>query len=244
MKILTRVYLALAVLFVVLGIVQCHRWPNPPWGIMIGYLFHFVPAILLAMLFVLAATQRKLLHTMCVVLCVFVLGYWAIFTLSAEMWIEATTEIRSVKKYAKVLDDYWASEPHLVSHFPRPIPPDAENVRFSFLPGFLQGGAHIQLCYSTSPDVIDDLYARFAQKKEKSFFGGDASDHANADGGMHTTYFYTGDSEGWDFPEDFEIMVLEAIPSLPGDSSWNHGKSCGVAISRKRNEIVYWAELW
>jgi len=29
-----------------------------------------------------------------------------------------------------------------------------------------------------------------------------------------------------------------------GDAQWNHEESHGVAISKLRNEIVYWAQEW
>ena len=244
MKIRTRIYLVLAVVFAVIGFVQCVRWPRPPFGVAIGYLFHFLPSAAFGTSFALSwKKQRKLLHAILIPLCVLLVMCWSIGTFAAEMFIRATTEVTSVKQYDKVLEDYWSPLPHLVSHFPRPIPPNAENVKFSFLPKFLQGGAHIQLRYSTSPEVIGELYARFAEERTQSFFGGDANDHTNVEGGIPTTFFYTSDSGSWEFPDDFEIMVLEAKPSSSGNS-WNHDKGCGVAISRKRNEIVYWAEYW
>jgi len=241
MKILTRIYLVLAIVFAVIGLVLCLRWPWPPFGVWIGYAFLFVPSILFMVMFALGQTlKNKLLHIIGIPICVLTLGCWSMCILGAEMVIEATTEVTSVKRYEEILDNYWSSSP-LIRYFPRPIPPDAENVKFSFLPKFLQGGSHIQLRYSTSPEEIGKLHAVFAEKKTKSFFGGDTNDHANMKGGLPTTFFYTSDSGDLEFPDDFEILVLQASPQ---DTSWNHGESCGVAISRKRNEIVYWAEYW
>ena len=56
-------------------------------------------------------------------------------------------------------------------------------------------------------------------------------------------------------PDDLEVFVLKAghgyfwklkfdqdRPETLGD--WKNGYSCGIAISRKRNMIVYWMKAW
>jgi hypothetical protein len=43
-------------------------------------------------------------------------------------------------------------------------------------------------------------------------------------------------------PDDFIVYVLEGEPYQPGN--WNHGKLSLVAISQKRNEIIFHAEIW
>lgn len=39
---------------------------------------------------------------------------------------------------------------------------------------------------------------------------------------------------------DFVLFVLHASPS----EEWNHRYESGIAISEKRNEVLYWAEVW
>jgi len=87
------------------------------------------------------------------VFCTVVCGCYGYFAHFFETFIQATTEVTSVGKYERVLENYWRNEylDDLVSPFPKVIPAEATHVRFSFLPGFLQGGAHIQLRYRTSP---------------------------------------------------------------------------------------------
>ena len=163
------------------------------------------------------------------------------------MFISSTSEVTDIKKYEQILDDYWDFNKNLVAHFPRPIPPEANDVKFSFLPPFMQGGAHIQLRYSLPSDTISDLYNRYSEKKTRSFIGGDTNEHMNMKEGMPTTFFYTSGSDNLEFPDDFEIMVFDEVlkeEDRPEGHNWNHGHSHGVAISRTRNEIVYWAESW
>ncbi|MHC4498716.1 MAG: DUF4190 domain-containing protein [Planctomycetota bacterium] len=148
-------------------------------------------------------------------------------------------EITKVSKYSKIRHAPW-HKPELVAHFPEKLPDDAKDVSLSAFPGFLQGGAWFQVKMSLPQDRIDQLFHEFDLKKIKSFQGGGWSDHANSEGGVPTTFFRTGESDYGDFPDDFTIMVLGA----KDEGAWNHGSTYGVAISKLRNEIVYWADDW
>jgi len=69
----------------------------------------------------------------------------------------------------------------------------------------------------------------------------------NSKDGMPTTCFFTSDDGQREFPKDYEIMIFDKVfkdEDRPKGFYWNHGYCHGVAISRKRNEIVYWAECW
>ena len=39
-------------------------------------------------------------------------------------------------------------------------------------------------------------------------------------------------------------LIFDEVRKEKPTGSWNHGHSHGVAISKKRHEIVYWAEVW
>lgn len=241
------IYLILAILFGVVGVVQCVRWSSSG-TITIGYLLNFVPTVAFLVAYGVSRNiSRKAVHIVAIPLCLLALGFWGFVTLGVEMFIDATTEVTDVRKYADILNDYWSYNQDLVSHFPRPIPSDADGVRFSFLPAFLQGGAHIQLRYSSLPNRISELYDHFAAEKTKSFVGGDTNDHMNMKGGMPTTFFYTSGSDSHEFPDDYEIIIFDKVlkeEDRPQGHYWNHGQSHGVAISKERSEIVYWAESW
>jgi hypothetical protein len=132
----------------------------------------------------------------------------------------------------------------LVDHFPAGIPADASLKKFSHFPGFLQGGAHIQLRLRLPAEHIRKLYNEFVAQRTKSFFGGDSNRHMNEKEGMPTTFFMTGDADE-SFPDDYEIMIFDRVlPDSERPPNWNHGRSHGVVISTNRNEIIYWAESW
>ena len=169
------------------------------------------------------------------------------------IWLMLTmfpNKVTKVSKYEEIRHKLWHS-PTLIAHFPDKIPADANDVRLSYFPGFLQGGAWFQVKMTLPEDRISQLFEEFDLKKVKSVHGGGSYDHENSEVGMPTTLFRTSKSDSSDssrnfvgegFPEDFVIMVLGAKDSARG--SWNHGCSYGVAISKFRREIVYWAEDW
>jgi hypothetical protein len=246
MKALNRTYLVLAILFGVVALLQCVRWSSSSGTVSLGYLLTLLPSAAFTGAYLLTAkAPRRRVHLASLALSLLACGVWGFITLGVEMVLKATTEVTNVRKYDEILTNYWASEAELVSHFPQPIPSSADNVRFSFLPAFLQGGAHIQLRYAATARDISELYNRFAVEKTQSFFGGDINDHINATNGMPTTSFHTSPPQGGKFPKDYEVMVFDPVPTNRADGiSWNHGRSHGVAISTNRNEIVFWAESW
>lgn len=154
--------------------------------------------------------------------------------------ILATCEGDFVPKATTSLDDYddvlrnWAST-GLVDHFPRLAPTETEGVVFSSFPGFLQGGGWVQLKIPVSDaelSVIEN-YCK-ARTSEPLQFERD---------GPHEGHVF-GDGV-YSFPHDFQQFVFFAKPYKQGtEHDWNHGSIYGLAISTKRNEVVYWAEAW
>ncbi len=247
MTILARTYLVLAILFGIAGVVQCVRWSE--FGtITVAYLLNFLPMTAFLLAYIAGSKMpRKATHVVVIPLCLAALASWGFLALSVEVFISATAEVTDAGRYDDILEDHWGYDQELVHHFPRPIPSDAQNVRFSFLPSFLQGGAHVQLRYSLPPDAISAVYNRFSKEKTMSFHGGDMTAHMNMPEGMPTTCFYTSDSGDHEFPDDFEIMIFDKVlkeEDRPEGFYWNHGRSHGIAISKTRNEVVYWAEAW
>jgi len=180
---------------------------------------------------------RNLLIVTCLIAAVIAVLYIRVFP----------REIKSVRKYRELKTKLW-HEPDLIEHFPEDIAPNATNSKLSYYPGFLQGGAHFQVRYQLPSHQIEELYVMFKGKGTKIFVGGNTNIHMNEENGMPTTSFYTSDVDGYEgtfFPDDYEIMILDEIPpEVPEGHSWNHGRSHGVAISKTKNEIIYWAELW
>ncbi len=252
MRKLRRVFLFLSLVFLIVGVLQCFKWVK--WTSEISYfalLLNLLPFVMFGGFYLILRKWKKTmwLHASAVVLCICALAFSARLVVRLESFIRARAEVTNIKKYEGILNEYWTEE-HMgyrgmVSHFPRPIPKGAKNVVFSFQPWFMQGGGHIQLRYSTDPKTIRALYEEFSQRKTKSFFGGNRNDHMNVEEGMPTTFFYTNHTDDNEFPDDYEIMIFdEVLKDRPEGFYWNHGRSRGVAISRERNEIVYWAEVW
>jgi hypothetical protein len=162
------------------------------------------------------------------------------------IWVMFPGEVTEVSKYEQIRHKL-SHDPTLIAHFPQAIPGAAEDVHLSYFPGCLQGGAWFQIRMTLPEDRISQLLQQFDVRQIKSFQGGGWRDHANAEGGMPTTSLRTSDSDSrvssgndvqGDFPQDFVVMVLDA------SGNCNHGESYGVAISKAKNQIVYWAEDW
>jgi len=172
--------------------------------------------------------------------------YFMSFVSSCFVVPEITTDISS---YEKIRTEW--SNSGLADHFPSAIPKSATNTRLSYVPGFLQGGAHFQLRITLPPKDVEEIERKYAPLARHKYHGGDRMVHANEPNGVPTTFFYTNadsiskDSMPHDtFPEYFSIYVLKANPAGTTGISWNHGSTAGIAISRQTNEVVYWCESW
>lgn len=153
----------------------------------------------------------------------------------------ASTETNP-KKYSSIITAW--TQTGLVAHFPNPLPPAATNVKLSFVPSFLQGGASFQVRFSLPASDISKLYDDATMTAKDFYDGGGFFKSTGAKtGGLPGTSFLTSDTEKEsDFPADYRIFVFAAQSF--GDNSWNHGKSYGVVISKQRNEVIYFAENW
>ena len=241
MKILRKTFGMLCVIWAVVSVVQCVRMDRSGHPFPVS--FHLVPAGMLCVVYLIlrARTNPRWLCGLGVaILCAAAFAFWGLFTITIESINQATTEVTNVRKYEKILR-YWRPEKpdSIVGHFPDSIPANATTVSFSYFPKFLQGGAHIQLRLALSEATIEGLYKKSSARKIKSFFGGDKLEHMKMKEGIPTTYFFTGDANDLSFPDDYEVM-----PFKKGKKNWHHSNSHGVAISKQRREIVYWAESW
>jgi len=166
----------------------------------------------------------------------FALAIYVYWNLPSVPW---PVVIKDVWRYRQIVHPDGSE---LMNHFPEKIPENAMNVRFYYEPGFLQGGMVCQVRMQLPYEEIKELYYKFAKQKTVWFWGGGKFGPQ----GMPATDFYTGDGDRR-FPDDYGIMILDrVIPEAErkGDYFWNHGSSHGVAISLRREEIIYWAESW
>jgi|GEM_PF-2221986 len=138
------------------------------------------------------------------------------------------------QQYKKIISK--ARSTPLTDHFPRTIPADARNIHLYYNPGPLQAATILQLRYTTTPEQIADLTTRFTPKAIKTISGDDPY--------VMKPTFFTGDRNQspqdtglGSFSPDFQILVLYRDPAHTAEPTYS-----GVAISEKRNEIVYWME--
>lgn len=180
-------------------------------------------------------------------------GISAICIAPAIMSIPAAKEEHIEAKAVAQYDDIIHTPPwqgiDLLRHFPDPIPVEAEHIRFYYCPPFLQGGAVFQLRMRLPAAQIEALYNRFAPFAIHIFEGGYTYNHMMAPYYLPTTHFSsTSDDDEDALPADYAVMVLYDEPGKAGadpqSNSWNHGRNFGVAISKERRDIIYWAEQW
>ena len=230
MKNSSRIYLSLTIFFIALEFYLFIRW-GFIYKINVFNLLILTPSFIFFMAYISEKKSskdlfRKLRLALCIIftiIFVFIFFVLDIFLMN----ICASTNIgvyeKKLKAHSQFTDEY-------VKHFPVPIPDDAKNVKFYYNPGFAQGSTYIQLRYSTSPDIIKELYKKYYKKKTRSYLGGE----------IHSIPFFTSDSNERKFSDDYEFMFLDKNDP----SRWNHGDDYGVAINKKRNEIVYFTVLW
>ena len=164
---MARVYFVLAILAGCIGVAQIVR---------LGFLYQIFNPVLCLIIFLPAIaftasyyTTRKergtLTYLLLANLCLLAIVFSAGMSFFVEGLIVATTENTNTQQYNQIIAERWNPESvtaNLVQHFPQSIPEDAKDVKFSYLPAFLQGGMHIQLRYSTTPEQIETLYKKFS----------------------------------------------------------------------------------
>jgi hypothetical protein len=153
--------------------------------------------------------------------------------------------INDVDSYADIVQTW---EQPLVAHFPNPASLELKKTRFSYFPGFLQGGAHIQLRRALQPEQILEKERKLSQQAILIMRANERDkDQArlNDDEPPPLPAFHVkGDEAVHEFPDNFTLYYLVAQPGTTTGFLWNHGRTAGVAVSMEPPEIVYWAERW
>jgi len=152
-------------------------------------------------------------------------------------------QLRTITDVAKYEELLGRCDARLTGHFPAHIPVEATKRSLSFFPGFLQGGAYLQLRVELPAAEVAREEARMSELAIHVHPSGERSAPPGLLGEIPLPPFYTGDAEpSASFPDEYALYFLLA---QPGDSvPWNHGQTAGIAISQRRSELVYWAESW
>ena len=159
------------------------------------------------------------------------LGFVSLYSFFNIAIAAATTETTDVNKYQRVLRITNYPKNRLTKHFPRVIPDNANNISFRYHPAFMQGGEELILKFETSSVTINQYINDF---KDKVIWTGNINDNPSAFGIIIPGF---GEFGYKSLPEDFIIYVFLS------DNS-NHGELSLVAISKVRNEIIFYAENW
>lgn len=186
---------------------------------------------------------RSLLANLARLLAALVLIY-----LLAAAWLAWEMHVHTdVDDYADYLEE-WSR--YLVAHFPaRPGEAGADPV-VSYFPGFLQGGAHLQLRVRVSPEAARQAEMTLSERAIRVVDPAvpatlDAAEPRSAVDDAPLPPFYAGETDsGRTFPRHFRLFYLVAQPGTTDGFPWNHGRTAGVAVSVQPPEIVYWAERW
>jgi hypothetical protein len=235
----------LALLAAVYGWVHFYQMGS---GIHLSWVFLLFPG---AVMLINYEAKGGNLSVFALALCLALSLFFSLVAVIGQSFRTELAEVTDPKRYSEKLEGYWKSNaPELVAHFPVVIPPDAERVKFYFNPSFLQGGARLYLHYATTSERIQALYEKYSQQRTKEYDLRGKSKLVSVEHQRLLPPFLTGEGdEHWQhFPDDFDIMYFDPfIPEATMAKSgffWNHGEGHGVGISRKRSEIIYWAEYW
>jgi hypothetical protein len=239
-----RLFLIVGVLLLAYGLWMNIQWFSAKPSVTI-YLVNLLPGTSLLFAWYLAS-QNVEKRWEIIVLGIFItaiISFFAIYmNIAAGIVLAATTPDSDAADYLEVREQIGNSE--LIRHFPPTVPDNATNVKFVYFGGFMQGGAYIQLRLQLPQDEIVKRSEEYHSRAKYKFIGGSWTDHVNAPNGVPTTHFHTGETEDGSFPNNYEILVLNAQPEGTSDFQWNHGYSYGVVISLENSEIIYWAEDW
>ena len=121
-------------------------------------------------------------------------------------------ETTNVAAYDSTLKQ-WAGS-GLVAHFPAVVPPHAGNIRFAAFPGFLQGGAYVQLRIQMPAGDVQAIEEQLQNLTTHIYAGGGIFDHYNQDqkNNWPTATFRTSDNPKttFEFPTHYTLYVLSA----------------------------------
>jgi len=109
----------------------------------------------------------------------------------------------------------------------------------------LQGGGWIQVRMTLPTAEVSKIYDD-ATKTAKDFYdGGSRYTSVNSKtNGLPGTSFHTSDSQNYtEFSKDYRVFVF-AAKDAGGTPPFQSGNCYGVVVSKKHNEVIYYAENW
>ena len=239
-----RLLLYIGIFLIVLGLISDILWFSKRPALY-AYLLNLFPGLSLLLTWYLSSryTDKRCVFVGFGTILTIVITVFTIFSnIAGLVVVSAINPVVDSSQYYEVRKQLGDSE--LIKHFPDSIPSNATNVVFYYFGGFMQAGASLQLRIELPKDNIADLQNVYHSKAKYIFYGGYNNDHANMPEGIRTTSFLTSGTDQYLFPDNYEILVLDAQYLGSTGFEWNHGFSYGVVISLEESEIIYWAEDW
>lgn len=206
------------------------KWPQ---------VLNFLPSILLiGTAFIVNKIERgrlAIIITSCVVSLVLFAGL--LFLNGAICFGSSVRPETDPSNYQDVLAVLGYPETGWLQHFPAGIPENAKDESLYWAKGFLQSGTILQLRYVLPKGEIEALLAESLGKaKQVQETGGNYISPVGPND-LVIPSLRAGETGDVNWPKGYKIMTFDG-------KSGNHGFGYGVAISIKRNEVVYWAEYW
>ena len=195
----------------------------PAWGL---WLLLLIPAAVFGGIWILS--RKEILSTKAanivtgVLVPVFLIG-GIVFSLIL-LFRSALATVTDPAYYGKVHSLYKNSE--WTEFFPDTIPEDAENVRFSYYPQFMQGGSEFFLSYNT--DSFPEEW------KEKAVWHGTKEEYEKTEYAKNGLLI-----PRWD---EFSGAELWLIGETGYNGGYNHGKT--AYLLTRDNTVVYYFTEW
>ncbi|OPZ80786.1 MAG: hypothetical protein BWY76_03250 [bacterium ADurb.Bin429] len=161
-------------------------------------------------------------------LCLAVALIYGVGATTMELVYRSWAPTRDLRHYAIVREKFWKHDLDAVAHFPTKMPANAERLfLFAVRYGLHETGPIMQLRYSTS--------AKDIAAKEQDY------QRQQITAPRPKVFLLAGEQHPLPMPRDFEIYQLPPTPSASRPYA-GYVQQRGVAISRERGEIVYWAQ--
>ena len=208
----------------------------------LGFIFaipcsSFVFVTYLLIIFIIKKDCTILITAMAVFFSIYFIFLAPITVLGAVIHDE-TADVTDIGNYDRVIRLTEIPE-KLIYIFPDTIPDGAKAIHFYYHPFAIgQGGQEIALEFEADSDTINDYIDEISKRAE--WIGkagtGEAEQHGIFDGTFCIfNYAHSG------LPNDYDIYV---VYSKADSVDWNHGERSLVAISVKKQDIIYYASVW
>lgn len=162
-------------------------------------------------------------------------GFWILsfITLFSVLFYETLTDIKSTWRYKWIIKSY--ENNILFEHFPKRIPSNAKNIKFSYFWWFLQWWWFLFLKVKIDQNLFEQEYDFH---KEKELIDADVPIDILKG---YPKYRYIDEDIN-----DYETLILYSKPHKePSELHyWNHWKVSWIWFNHDSYEIIYWADFW